>query len=207
MIPLWVLGTGRHPKVVIDAALSGTKHDILGVLDNNPTTWGTSIGGMRIVGPMTHASLTEHNIQHAVIAVGNSRIRSEIAGWLAGLVQWETIVHATAYIARGVELGEGTVICAGAIVQPDTRIGRHVIVNTSGSIDHDSELDDFVHVGPGAHLAGGVRIGEGAFLGTGAIVIPDRSIGPWTTIGAGAVVTRDIPGHVTAVGIPAKPIP
>lgn len=206
MIPLWILGAGRHPKVVIDAALSMGTYKVLGIIANEPGTWGTEVGGVQVVGPMEPSFLTGREVEHAVIAVGDNRLRSEIAHRFAGIVGWETIVHSTAYVARGVELGEGTVLCAGAIVQPDTHIGRHVVVNTLSSIDHDSTLEDFVHAGPGVHVAGGVRIEEGVFLGTGSIVIPDRSIGPWATIGAGAVVTTDIPGHVTAVGIPARPI-
>jgi acetyltransferase-like isoleucine patch superfamily enzyme len=30
------------------------------------------------------------------------------------------------------------------------------------------------------------------------------TIGAWSTIGAGAVVIRNLPGNVTAVGVPAK---
>jgi len=49
-------------------------------------------------------------------------------------------------------------------------------------------------------------IGEGCYIGMGANVIQGITIGPWSIIGAGAVVIRDIPPHVTAVGVPARVI-
>jgi serine O-acetyltransferase len=48
------------------------------------------------------------------------------------------------------------------------------------------------------------RIGRGVLLSTGATIIGDISIGDFAKIGAGSVVTRDVPGGCTAVGVPAR---
>ena len=91
-----------------------------------------------------------------------------------------------------------------AFIQSDSIIGRHSILNTACSVDHDASIGDFAHVAPGAHLAGGVRVGEGALLGIGCSVLPGRTVGDWAIIGAGAVVLRDVPPGVTAKGVPAR---
>ncbi|MDD4365426.1 MAG: transferase, partial [Synergistales bacterium] len=72
------------------------------------------------------------------------------------------------------------------------------------TVDHDCLIGGYAHLCPGVHLAGDVRVGEGSLLGTGTSVIPGRVIGPWTTVGAGAAVVTDLPGHITAVGVPAR---
>lgn len=81
-----------------------------------------------------------------------------------------------------------------------------------------------VLVGPGVHVPSGqrthgigeatsairnqtgertlVRIGEGSWIGSAAVVMAD--VGPHTVVGAGAVVTKPLPGHVVAGGVPAK---
>ncbi|MCS7300843.1 MAG: acetyltransferase, partial [Fimbriimonadales bacterium] len=97
-------------------------------------------------------------------------------------------------------------VCAGVVVQPDARIGRHCIVNTAASVDHDCTIADFVHVAPGARLAGGVKVGEGVLLGVGCCVLPGIQIGAWSVVGAGAVVTEDVPDGVVVVGVPARAI-
>jgi len=86
-------------------------------------------------------------------------------------------------------------------------LGRHVIVNTGATIDHDCIVGDFAHIGPGVHLAGMVKVGAGAFLGIGSVVLPGLAIGEWSMVGAGAVVIRDVPDRVTAYGVPAKTHP
>lgn len=49
-----------------------------------------------------------------------------------------------------------------------------------------------------------VAIGDGADLGVGAVVLPGVRIGRGAQIGAGAVVTRDVPDHAIARGVPAR---
>lgn len=94
----------------------------------------------------------------------------------------------------------------GVVINADTAVGKHCIINTSASADHDCIIEDFVHISPHAALCGGVTVGEGAHIGTGAIIIPGKKIGAHSIIGAGAVVLRDIPPNVVAVGNPARVI-
>jgi sugar O-acyltransferase (sialic acid O-acetyltransferase NeuD family) len=99
---------------------------------------------------------------------------------------------------------EGSVIFHGAIVQANSKIGRHVIVNTGAQIDHDCLVEDYAHIAPGAILCGTIQVGEGALIGAGATVVPGIRIGRWATVGAGAVVTQHVPDHAVVVGVPAK---
>ena len=50
----------------------------------------------------------------------------------------------------------------------------------------------------------GPRLGDHVFLGDGAKVLGNVTIGEWAEIGASAVVTKDIPAHAVAAGIPAR---
>lgn len=49
-----------------------------------------------------------------------------------------------------------------------------------------------------------ITIESNAWLGGGVIVLAGVTIGENTVVGAGAVVTRDLPGNVVAVGVPAR---
>jgi acetyltransferase EpsM len=93
---------------------------------------------------------------------------------------------------------------AGVTINSTVSIGKHCIINTNASVDHDCLLEDFVHVSPNATLCGGVRIGEGTHIGASAVVIPEIKIGQWVTVGAGSVVINDIPDYATVVGNPAR---
>ncbi len=50
------------------------------------------------------------------------------------------------------------------------------------------------------------EIGEGAFIGSDTMLVAPVRVGAGARTGAGAVVTRDIPAHTLAVGVPARVI-
>jgi len=51
-----------------------------------------------------------------------------------------------------------------------------------------------------------ILIKKGAHIGIRSIIMPGVTIGQGAVIGAGSVVTKDIPSHCVAVGVPAKVI-
>jgi sugar O-acyltransferase (sialic acid O-acetyltransferase NeuD family) len=204
--PVAVIGGGGHAKVVI-STLQAAGYPVAGVFDDSPEKWGSELLGCPVRGPID--ALAGSGCPAAVIAIGSNEVRKQIAGRFLE-IEWATVVHpgATVHssVHSSVQLGPGTVVFAGAVIQPDSVLGAHVIVNTGATVDHDCAVGDYVHLAPGSHLAGSVRIGEGAFLGIGSAVTPGRQVGEWTIVGAGAVVVRDLPDNITAVGVPARPM-
>lgn len=202
---LWVIGSGGHARVVIDTALTVGDIEIAGVLDDDQERIGQHVFGIEIVRPITRESIASFDIEYAVIAIGSNRARATVAELVSGAVSWTTLVHPCAYVVGHTRIGDGTVLVAGAILQPASTLGDHVILNTHASVDHDSVTGDYAHIAPGAHLAGDVRLGSGAFIGLEAGVIPGLEVGEWTTVGAGSMVIRDVAPHATVVGVPAYP--
>ena len=98
-----------------------------------------------------------------VIAIGNNCDRKHEAEARPN-VRFAILKHRLSYSELAREIGEGTVIMAGVIIQPGVRIGKHVILNTGCTIDHDCVIEDYAHIAPGAHLCGNVRVGEGALV-------------------------------------------
>ena len=115
-----------------------------------------------------------------------------------------TLIHPSAVIGEEVSIGEGTVVMAGAVINPCTIIGDGCIVNTCASVDHDNNLEDFVHIAVGAHLCGTVCVGNKTWIGAGTVVSNNLSVCDDCTIGAGAVVVKNIEEKGTYVGVPAK---
>jgi UDP-perosamine 4-acetyltransferase len=157
--------------------------------------------GVPIKGPI---SGEEIGTAPAMIAIGNNRTRQSIAERLHA--QWVSVCHPNTTVHPSVSIGPGTVVFAGAVIQPDTTIGAHSILNTAATVDHDCIVGDFVHIGPAVCLCGGVTVDEGVLLGVGAKVAPNVQVGPWSTAGAGAVCVVDVPGSTTVAGVPARSV-
>ena len=193
-----VIGAGGHAKVVA-STLMDAGHQVVGFYDDDLQKRGTHIFGIPVVGPL--GELKYNDFSHAIIGIGENEVRKRLVEELN--LNWINVIHPLAYVHPEVYLGVGTVVCAGAIVQPYSRIGSHVIINTKSSVDHDCCVGDYVHLAL-SHLAGGATANEGAFIALGSIVFPKVTIGAWATVSAGSVAMKDVMPNSIVAGVPAR---
>ena len=206
-----ILQKSAHLKGMIIYGASGHGKVILEILESNNDAhirvWDDAVKAPMWQYPVEQPTAPGEPIpDKLVISIGVNATRKKVAERFAGSATFGTAIHADALLSRRATVDEGTVVMAGVRVNADVRIGKHCIVNTCVSIDHDCVLEDYVHISPNATLSGNVTIGEGTHVGSGASIIQGIKIGKWCTIGAGSAVIRDIPDYATAVGCPAKVI-
>ena len=199
MKQLIIIGASGNGKVVADIARQ-TGHDDIRFLDDNTDL--KCCGGYPVVGKS--GDFADFNCDFFV-AIGNPVVRQRISERLeeAGK-RIAILIHPKAIIAENVSIGTGSVVVAGAVINPYATICKGCIVNTCASVDHDCVIGDYVHISVGAHVAGACTIGERTWIGAGATVSNNISICPDCMIGAGAVVIKNIEKPGVYIGIPAK---
>ncbi|HYD64536.1 acetyltransferase [Azospirillum sp.] len=205
MTEVWVIGGGGHAKVVI-ATLEAAGRRVRGVFDDAPAKRGGFVLGVPVIGAVPDPAWWAAEALPAFLALGGNALRRRAADRLHPAGGWATAIHPAATVHASVTVEPGALVCAGAVIQPDVRIGAHAIINTAAVVEHDGDIGAFAHIAPRAGLAGGVTVGEGALVGIGASVVPGRRLGAWCIVGAGAAVIRDLPDGMTAVGVPARPL-
>jgi len=188
-------GASGHAKVIIDICKKNNK-EIVAIIDDNIEI--SSLLNQKVIQLKQLKSIDDKFI----ISIGNNLTRKKIVNKIQS--NFGIAIHPSTSIDKTVTIDVGTVVMAGSVINSSVKIGKHCIINTSSSIDHDCILENFVHISPNATLCGGIQIGEGSHVGAGAVIIPNIKIGKWCVIGAGAVVINDIPDGVTVVGNPAK---
>lgn len=195
---LYLYGASGHAKVILEIAeLCDIR--VAGLIDANPAIKSL------LDYPVTTSLPDGSGTSTYMISIGDNAIRKRIAetGDM-GNVHFTILAHPQSTVSSRAQIGEGTVVMAGATLNSEVQIGRHCIINTNASVDHDCVIDNFVHISPNAALAGNVHVGEGTHIGIGASVIQGVRIGRWATIGAGAVIIRDVPDGATVVGNPGR---
>jgi acetyltransferase EpsM len=211
-----VIGAGGHASelysYIQDIIAQGESLRCVGLVDDYKPrgAWGKT----EILGNFESLKefLEDHAdfIYHYITAVGSNQIRRQLVQKIENLgkknlVPW-ILRHPHSNVGLDVEIGEGSCLAPGTTLTTRLKIGQHCILNVNVAVHHDCRIGNFTNLNPGAVVCGNVKIGDGCYIGAGATIIDKISIGEWTIIGAGAVVVRDIPAHVTAVGIPARVI-
>lgn len=193
---LLIIGASGHGRVIADIAEKNGYEEII-FFDDDPSK--KKCGAYPVAGPAERIQEFDGDL---FIAIGNAGAREKLTDANAER-NTVTLIHPAAVIAGDVEIGCGSAVMAGAVINPGAKIGRGCIINTCASVDHDCSLGDFVHIAVGAHVAGTVSIGKRTWIGAGATVSNDVTICKNCMIGAGAVVVNDLTESGTYVGLPA----
>lgn len=199
-------GFGRECLDVLEAMIaSGAAIELVGVVDDGPSDVNLQrLRARRVEYLGSIASWLAHRgNERYVLGIGNPAVRSEIVATLdlAG-ARAASAVHPSAQFGAETVPAEGLVVCAGATLSTNVRLGRHVHINPNATIGHDAELRDFVSINPAAVISGDVRVDAGTLVGASATILQGLSVGKGTIVGAGSVVTKNVPAGVVVKGVP-----
>ncbi|EPY05551.1 acetyltransferase (the isoleucine patch superfamily) protein [Paenibacillus alvei TS-15] len=201
-IIIW--GAGGHAREV-NWLCEEMGVQVLGFLDERPEMKGQLVNGVPVLGTLADIEALRHEIEIVCTGVGAPALKKQftINTIRLGFRIADPLIHPRVRLSRRNIVGQGSMICEGAILTDNIRIGCHVIINRSANISHDTIIDDYVTIAPGVNLAGNVTVGEGAYIGIGSSVREKCRIGCWSIIGGGAFVKDDIPDFTMAAGVPA----
>lgn len=203
-------GFGRETLDVIEAINAAAPEpvwNVLGVVDDGPAE--IQVERLRARGVALLGSLETLRDQGEgcwfVIGIGSPTVKARIAERVSTWgVRPATLVHPAAAVGTQTEIARGAVVCGGAQLSTNLRLGEHVHVNPGAMIGHDSVLDDFVSVNPGAIVSGEVRVRRETLIGAGATVLQGLEVGERSRVGAAACVTKNVDAGATVVGVPAR---
>ena len=177
---IYLYGFGGHSRVILDI-LHQQQRTVAGFVSDNPPHDCTHFENIPIFSTEPLLNRLSPDEGQWIIAVGNNSIRQTLAQKLQAFGHtFSSAVHPSARIGSRVTVAPGTVVMANAVINCDTALGAHVIVNTGATIDHDCTIADFCHIAPGSALCGHVTVGRGSWLQVGTNVAPCTKVAPRT---------------------------
>ncbi len=144
--------------------------------------------------PGLHATVC-HRFSHWLWENGfhlSGRVISHVGRLFTGIE-----IHPGATIGRRfvVDHGTGVVIGETAVIGDDVTLYHDVTLGgTAPSVDSAAQVGRKRHP----------TLEDGVIVGSGAQILGPINVGAHARVGANSVVTKDLPGSVTAVGVPAK---
>lgn len=146
---------------------------------------------------------------------------AKFQGWIAipqhkGRISIGRNVHVCRSVEFSVTDGAELIIKDGAFIGPGTiisahrrvSIGANVLVGEYVSI-HDNNhktLDQNLPIREQGFETEALEIGDDCWIGAKATLVKGGGLGRRCVLGAGAVLTRKLPDHTTAMGVPARSI-
>lgn len=210
MKDLVIIGAGGFARevawLVEDLNVEKRCWNLIGYVDEDPEKQDLVLNNVPVLGSFANLGGAARKAA-AVCAIGTPQFKHKMVlkGNEVGF-EYVNLIHPNVRISRYVEMGVGNIICAGNILTVNINLGNHVILNLDCTVGHDAIIGNYCTILPSVNLSGNSTLKEGCLMGTNSAVIEGVNVGEWSIIGAGAVLTKDIPPHCTAVGVPAKAI-
>lgn len=211
MYRLYILGAGGFGREVWTWIKTYPKTvplenwQLAGFIDANPNALnGFAIGASVLADPETFVPSDNDRL---VCAIGDPKTKLRLGQQQksrGGI--FVTLIHPSAIVGSQCQIGEGCIICPGAVLTTNVILGDFVILNVHSTVGHDATVGSGCTLSGHVDITGGVVLGEGVFLGSHACVLPGTHIGEYAKIGAASVAIRNVPPHVTVFGVPAKKV-
>ena len=192
---LLLVGAGGHAQSCIDVIEREGRFDIAGLI-GTPQELGHEVMGYRVVGTDEDLASWRARASHALVAIGQihpSPLRAQRHAQLLALgYTLPSICSPHARVSRHAQLGQGTIVMHGVVVNAGAQIGCNCILNTHALVEHGVQVGNHSHLSTAVVINGDASIGAHTTVGSGSIVREGVRIGQHALIGMGSVVRHDV---------------
>jgi len=164
MKKLLILGAGGYGKTVADVARQLNRYEAVAFLDDHASD-------PDVLGKCEDFQKFSPEEWEMYPAFGNNSVRILWLNKLRGNgVAVATLVHPSAYVSPTATLCTGVTVLPKAVVNTGVTVKAGCIVNIGALIDHDSILEEGVHLAPGAIVKAENRISAGSKIESGTVI-------------------------------------
>jgi len=140
-------GFGREVRFLIDRLQDcGSPYNVIGFLDDDDSI-DKEVHGLPILGNID-AALEMSEDTYFAFGTGSPLVKKKIAERLKlSEDRWPVLIDPSVILDRErVNIGAGSVICAGSILTTDIEIGSFVTLNLDCTVGHDAVIGDDSHI-------------------------------------------------------------
>lgn len=185
MEPIILIGGGGHCHSCIDVIEEQGLYKIIGIIDNNKSL-NDKVLNYPVIGKDADIPELMKKCNNFLITIGQiktAEVRKNIFEKLSKLnVHFPVITSPRSIISKHAQIGAGTIVMHGAIINANCRIGTNCIINSMSLCEHDVSIGNNCHISTAAVVNGDCIIEDESFIGS------NSSIKQGITIKRGSVI-------------------
>lgn len=204
---LYIIGAGSvGGHVALNINEYSEEFEVMGFFDDDPKKLGTEQFGFKVIGGVNEVRALKN--ASIVIGIAFPKIKRKILKKISAntSLSYPSLVHARAWISKGVTIGQGCIIYPGTTINYGSIINDFSVINANCSLGHHTHVGTYTSFAPGVTTGGHSFIEEAVDMGIGVSTIQDIRIGRDSVVGGQTMVIRDVKRKTTVVGVPARVI-
>jgi sugar O-acyltransferase (sialic acid O-acetyltransferase NeuD family) len=196
---LLILGSGMAAMQVLDAVSRIPTLVPCGILDDDPKKLGSSVFGVKVLGPLSLADELWSSAQFDVavcLLTNNRELRRSLFSRLQDKkIPFANVIDPSVLIQSQVNFGQGNVILGQSFLGLCSEVGNNNFMSGGTHLEHHNKIGSHNTFGPGVFTSAAVHIGDNVKFGTGIFIEPHVEIGNECVVASGSILTKSVPPH------------
>lgn len=198
MQKLVIYGTGPVAKFVLNTIYEinypeFSDWEVIGFLEENKNVRNKTFCALPILGDHTWVKSNEEI--SVVVSLSDLNLKEEYVKKMVFLnpeINFPAIIHPSAWVSEGAEIGIGSIVYPGVCIDTDTTIGRFNFLDKNCTVGYNCITKDFITFSSGVHIGNTNTIERNCFWGTGSMSAESIRVQQNTIVTPGALVSNDL---------------
>ena len=202
MKKLIIIGAGNVGGfLALNQDLFEDSFNIIGFLDDDKNKIGKSLWDIPVLGPISE--INKYQDISIAIGISNPLTKKKILAFIGDNYHFPNFIAKNAWISNKVKFGKGIIIYPGVSINHESDIGDFVVINMNCAIGHNSIIQKCCALAPGVNFAGYTFVQPYVEIGIGVCTIQNIIIGEGAVIGGQSILLKNVEKYSKYAGVPA----
>ena len=195
MQKLIIAGNGITAEIIYDYIKNDNRYEVSAFCADKEYITDRKLFNLDVIDIETVKDKYSVDDYKFIIALGYNNVNKDRMNVFNRILDFgdsiETYIHPDAKIYTDNEIGTGTIILPGAVVEPYAKIGSNTVVWANALVAHHAVVSDNCWIASGTVIAGQAEVRSNCFLGVNSTIVNKVVLEEYNIIGANTMILKN----------------